>query len=149
MNYALNRWYNFWSAKAVEEIFCSLSNVTAAKNEKDKLVDFYIDDINFDHKTSVFPKGYDSTLQECLKNPGDLCQWLYENQSQQQRKHLKNRLFIILFSNQGDHWKLKSEISLLKSKVEEYVKNFNKNNLVKTTLEAGSITLSDIIWVIK
>jgi len=23
-NYALNRWYNFWSAQAVEKIFCSL-----------------------------------------------------------------------------------------------------------------------------
>ena len=22
LNYALNRWYNFWSARAVEEIFC-------------------------------------------------------------------------------------------------------------------------------
>ena len=22
-NYALNRWYNFWSAQAVEKIFCS------------------------------------------------------------------------------------------------------------------------------
>ena len=24
-NYALNRWYNFWSAQAVEKIFCSLA----------------------------------------------------------------------------------------------------------------------------
>ena len=29
-NYALNRWYNFWSAQAVEKIFCSLPNVKPA-----------------------------------------------------------------------------------------------------------------------
>ena len=34
-NYALNRWYNFWSAQAVEKIFCSLPNVKPALDEKD------------------------------------------------------------------------------------------------------------------
>ena len=44
-NYALNRWFNFWSAIAIENIFCSLPNVTPARN-KDRLVDFYIQGIN-------------------------------------------------------------------------------------------------------
>ncbi|MFH1004482.1 MAG: hypothetical protein V1781_03160 [Bacteroidota bacterium] len=149
LNYALNRWFNFWSAKGVEEIFCSSSNVKAEKNKRDKIVDFYIDDISFDHKTSIFPKGYNVTFEDALSNPGDLCKWLYENQSQEQRKHLKNRLFIVLYAKDGEHWKLKAEISLLKSKVEDYVKNFNQNNLIKITLEEESITLSDIIWMIK
>jgi len=39
-NYTLNRWYNFWSAKAVEESFCLLNRVEPAKNSKDRLVDY-------------------------------------------------------------------------------------------------------------
>ena len=50
-NYALNRWYNFWSAQAVEKIFCSLPNVQPALDAKDRLVDFKIDRVTFDHKT--------------------------------------------------------------------------------------------------
>jgi hypothetical protein len=37
-NYALNRWYNFWSANAVEMVFCSLPNVKPALDEKDRLI---------------------------------------------------------------------------------------------------------------
>ncbi|MBK9098787.1 MAG: hypothetical protein IPM14_11845 [bacterium] len=57
-NYALNRWYNFWSAHAVEKIFCSLPSVKPALDEKDRLVDFTIDGVTFDHKTSGFPEKF-------------------------------------------------------------------------------------------
>ena len=55
-DYSINRWYNFWSAQAIENIFCSLPNVKPALNGRDRLVDFTIDGVSFDHKTSVFPK---------------------------------------------------------------------------------------------
>ena len=38
-DYALNRWYNFWSAMAVENIFVSHTNIQANKNHRDKLVE--------------------------------------------------------------------------------------------------------------
>jgi hypothetical protein len=116
-NYALNRWYNFWSAQAVEKIFCSLPNVKPALDEKDKLVDFTIDGVTFDHKTSIFPKNFPYPIEEAIKKTDELILWLYKHQSQQQRKHLKNRLFIVLYSADGEHWKLKAEISWLKEEL--------------------------------
>ncbi|XOB46395.1 MAG: hypothetical protein ACKKMV_03015 [Candidatus Nealsonbacteria bacterium] len=148
-NYTLNRWYNFWSAKAVEKIFCSMPNVNPFFDKKNKLVDFEIQGVSFDHKTSVFPKNYPKDLVYAQKNPTDLIKWLYENQSQQQRKHLKNRLFIILYSNSGTHWQLKAEVQWLKDLIKDYVKSFNPKNLYKFNFEPNSITLSDIIWAIK
>ncbi len=56
--YALNRWFNFWSANGVENIFCSLPEVEANLNQYDRLVDFSINNIPFDHKTTVYPKRY-------------------------------------------------------------------------------------------
>jgi hypothetical protein len=148
-NYALNRWYNFWSAQAVEKIFCSLPNVKPALDEKDKLVDFTIDGVTFDHKTSIFPKNFPYPIEEAIKKTDELILWLYKHQSQQQRKHLKNRLFIVLYSADGEHWKLKAEISWLKERIEKYMEGFNPHYLLKFTLEKNQETLSDVIWAIR
>jgi hypothetical protein len=148
-NYALNRWYNFWSAQAVEKIFCSLPNVKPALDSKDRLVDFTIDGVTFDHKTSVFPKNFPYPIKEAVKKTNELIKWLYKNQSQQQRKHLKNRLFVVLYSHVGEHWKLKAEISWLKERIEKYMEGFNPNYLLKFQLEKDHYTLSDVIWVVK
>src|SRR4030066_867144 len=148
-NYALNRWYNFWSAQAVEKIFCSLPNVRPALDEKDKLVDFTIDGVTFDHKTSIFPKNFPYPIEEEIKKTEELILWLYKHQSQQQRKHLKNRLFIVLYSSDGEHWKLKAEIFWLKERIEKYMQGFNPHYLLKFTLEKNQETLSDVIWAIR
>jgi len=155
-NYALNRWYNFWSAQAVEKIFCSLPNVKPALDSKDRLVDFTIwpdgrqvDGVTFDHKTSIFPKNFPYPIDEAIKKTDELINWLYKNQSQQQRKHLKNRLFIVLYSSDGEHWKLKSEISWLKERIEKYMVGFNPHYLLKFQFEKNESAISDVIWAIR
>ncbi len=149
-NYAANRWYNFHSAMAMEEIFCTSPKITAAKNSKDRLVDFSIDGITFDHKTSVYPKGFEYNLDYTIANKPKLIRWFYDNQSQQQRKHLDNRLFIVVYSVNGEHWKLKAEIEWLKKIVIDYAKKFDQKNLTSLELKNnGEKTLSDIIWAIK
>jgi len=147
-NYALNRWYNFWSAMAAEDIFTSHSNIIANKNVYDKLVDFTIDTISFDHKTSVFPKGFQKSYQYAIQNEKELIQWLYENQSQQSRKHLENRLFVIMYDIDNQHWKMKAEIMQLKTKIDQYVENFSIKNLHQFDFGRG-IVYSDIVWVTK
>jgi hypothetical protein len=148
-NYSLNRWYNFWSAHAVEKIFCSLPNVKPALDEKDKLVDFTIDGVKFDHKTSIFPKNFPYPVKEAVKKTDELIKWFYKHQSQQKRMHLKNRLFIVLYSHNGEHWKLKAEISWLKERIVNYMTGFNPNFLLKFQLEKNSYALADVIWAVK
>ncbi len=148
-DYSINRWYNFWSAQAIENIFCSLPNVKPALNGRDRLVDFTIDGVSFDHKTSVFPKKFPLPINEAIKKTDELIKWLYRHQSQQQRKHLKNRLFIVLFNSNGEHWKLKSEIGWLKERIEKYMVGFNPSYLLKFNFEKDKETISDIIWAIR
>jgi len=148
-NYALNRWYNFWSAFAVEKIFCTMPYVVPALDEKDRLVDFTIQGAKFDHKTSVFPKNFPYKINEAIKKTDELIKWLYRNQSQQQRKHLKNRLFIVLYASDGNHWHLKAEITWLQSVIERYMLGFNPDYLLKFSFETGIVTISDVIWAIK
>jgi len=147
--YAMNRWYNFWSAMAVEHIFTSHPNVQPNKNKHDKLVDFKINRIPFDHKTSVFPKGFSHSFEYAKKNETELLKWFYNSQSQQSRMHLKNRLFIVLYDFANHHhWKLKSEIMLLKNAVDKYVMGFSKDKLKTLNFGNGEV-YSDMIWVIK
>jgi len=130
--YSANRWFNFWSARGVEEIFTQLDGVQAAKNPRDRLVDFFINSIRFDHKTSVFPKRFPHDLNYARYAPETLIEWLYHNQSAQQRMHFHNRLFIVLYDLQGgEHWKLRAELTWLKEKIETYVEYFHPQKLVR------------------
>lgn len=146
--YAANRWYNFWSAVAVEKIFTQIEGVTPAVNNKDRLVDFNLNGINFDHKTSVFPKGFKQTIYYAQNHKEELLYWLYKNQSQQQRKHLENRLFLMVYAEDGAHWKLKAEITWLQSIIQKYVSTFDASLLTPLQWKEKS-ALSDIIWAVK
>jgi len=149
-NYTLNRWYNFWSAKAIEASFCEHKNVTAHKNLKDKYTDFFISNIPFDHKTTVFPKGFNKSVPYAIEYKRELIEWLYANQSTQKRFHLKNRLFLIVldYSNPKDNWKLKSEILWLQKIISTYLSTFDAQNLENFYFQ-NQLIKSDIIWAIK
>lgn len=149
-NYALNRWCNFWSAKGVESMFCEHKNVQPHINSKDKYIDFFIKTIPFDHKTTVFPKGFKKSIPYAISHKSELISWLYHNQSQQQRKHAKNRLFIVLidYEHPDLHWKLKAEIHWLKSVISTYLINFDRSKLQRLSFNNESV-YADVIWAIK
>ena len=149
-NYTLNRWFNFWSAKGVESIFCEHQKVKAHKDSYNKFTDFYIENIPFDHKTTVFPKGFNKSVTYAQKHPKELITWLYKNQSSQQRQHFKNRLFIVLVNtkNTTEHWKLKAEINWLQQLISTYLLNFDRTKLVTLSFDNKPI-FADIIWAIK
>lgn len=149
VDYAMNRWYNFWSAKAAEYIFSSHQQVVANRNPYDKLVDFEINGMPFDHKTTKFPKAYGKSYDYALTHKADLILWLYKNQSQQGRKHFKNRLFIVLFDSVAlHHWKLKADIQELKIAIDTYLENYDSKKLISFDFGDGTV-LSDIIWLTK
>lgn len=149
-NYTLNRWFNFWSAKGIETIFCENQNVKSHPDSYNKFTDFFIEEIPFDHKTTVFPKGFKKSIPYAIAHKNELIEWLYKNQSQQQRMHYKNKLFIVLanYQNENEHWKLKAEISWLKELISAYLCNFEASKLHSFYFE-DKIIKADIIWAIK
>lgn len=146
-NYALNRWYNFWSSQVVESIFCALPGVVPAP-KYDRHVDFSIHGIPFDHKTTVFPKGYGGDLDSALQAPHSLVHWLYTNQSQQQRCHWHNRLFLVLHADDGEHWRLKADTGLLATAIEEYMDDFSPADLIPCEMGSNQ-AMAGLIWVVQ
>ena len=147
-HYAVHRWFNFWSAQAIEMAFCAQPAVHAHPNAHNRLIDFYIHDIPFDHKTSVFPARYDRSLIQARRDTHRLIRWLYDNQSQYGRYHLGNRLFIILYAHHGAHWKLCAEVTALARVIEKYVAQFNPDHLTKLSI-ADHKVWSDVLWYVK
>lgn len=155
-NYAYNRWFNFWSAFATESFFVNnpYINVKSEKNKFHKTIDFYINGIPFDHKSSKLPDKFNNRLDEInnIDFKKELIEWLYANQSKQQRFHQDNRLFVILIdsNNIKNNWKVKSELSLIKGNIHEYLYNISKNKTKYISIVInGKSILSDIIYVIK
>ena len=147
--YTINRWYNFWSAKAIENMFTQIEGVTPVKNQKDRHKDFYIQGKAFDHKTSVFPMGFGKSFDYAYNNPLEVIAWLYEYQSNQQRYHLNNRLYIIVYDKNGAHWKIKAKLGLIKTQIEKYCTTYHEEQLQTLTFATNKKTYSDIIWVIE
>lgn len=144
-NYALNRWYNFWSSQVVESLFCSLEDIRPAPRY-DRTVDFFIRDIPFDHKTTVFPRGYGRSLDDALAAPQHFAHWLYTNQSSEGRYHTHNRLFIVLHADDGEHWRLKADVPLLADAIETYIEDFDPAALIPCVI-GSTEAMADIIWV--
>jgi hypothetical protein len=95
-NYTVRRWYNHHTHDQLLKIFYAHADVRPEANRKNHQIDFYYRDIPFDLKISRFPRAYPKTLRFAQQYPHHLAQWQYENQSNQGRYHLGNRLFVVL-----------------------------------------------------
>lgn len=123
LNYVLHRWYNFKTSDTCEKIF-EFYGAIREKNPAHHDIDFYISDEPFDLKLTVYPQAlkntgiyYDLTK---VTEKNKLIEWLYLNQSQQNRKHMKNRLFIVC--NGSNNIKLKSDFSKICKEVKFWIK---------------------------
>jgi hypothetical protein len=149
MSYGINRWYNFWTAKGIEQIFCSHPIVTSPHEGNDRLRTFRIRELNFDHKTSTYPRGFNHDLDYGQKHPRELAEWFYQHQSQQRRKHFENRIFVVLYASDGAHWKLKAELSWLSSLIRPYLDTFDPEKLFRIKIEGKRELLADVLWAVK
>jgi hypothetical protein len=133
-DYSLHRWYNYMTSITCEYLFCEIGAI----HEKDihnHDVDIYINGIPFDVKLTVYPaklskKPYDLTTRE---GKNSMIHWYYANQSQQSRKQIINRIYVVCDGiNSYDSLRLKSEFDLLKKKINAFMThamNFGLNQI--------------------
>ena len=64
------------------------------------------------------------------KNPNELIIWLYENQGEM-RFDAANRFYVVLIDSENifDSWKLKRNVNLLKTEINNKLSKFSKDNL--------------------
>ena len=153
VQYALHRWYNYKTSTECERIFCDYGAVHEV-NPTNHDVDIYINGIPFDVKVTVYPaklidKPFDLKTRE---GKNGMIKWLYKNQSQQNRKQLVNRLYVVC-DGKTSHEKLamKSNFSCIKDKIRKFMKysaTYGINTVeIVNGIETYSL-MSDVIYVV-
>lgn len=148
--YALHRWYNYKTSIYCEYIFCDYGAVHE-QNKYNHDVDIYINGIPFDVKLTVYPaklshRPYDLTTRE---GKNALIQWYYANQSQQSRKQMLNRLYVVCDGeNSYQNMVMKSNFDLMRERISDYMNKVQREGLNEIKiLDSGREYLlkSDII----
>lgn len=132
-HYALCRWYNYHTHDSILRMFLGYKRVIIEKKLKHRTIDIYIDEEPFDIKLSIYPKNLVNKRNTLTDR--EICRWLYKNQSVGRRKHLKNRLFILVLDSKDprESWKIKREFPLIRKEIKKFMQDpkFINGNGVK------------------
>lgn len=149
VHYALRRWYCFWGARLAELLFLGHPGVLAGP-PKDHEVDFTIDGVPFDLKTSEVPRAFTGNVDARLADPAQAAAWFYTHQSRERRFHRANRLFLVLWDPEapGESWRLRADVPALRASIDRFL---TERRYVEVTLpdppDRPSRVLSAVIAV--
>lgn len=150
--YALHRWYNYMTSIQCEYIFCEYGAI----HEKDKYnhdVDIYIDSVPFDVKLTVYPAKLSDRPYDLKTRIGkdNMIRWYYANQSQQNRKQMLNRLYVVCDApTPYQNMVMKSNFDLMRERISaymRYVKEHGLNEITITDCGKSYKLKSDIIHI--
>lgn len=140
--YALNRWFNNIVSHYAEDCFTSHPNVKDEEDIYNKEIDFYINDIPFDLKMSVFPRTFNKDIDYAIEHKEELIEWMYKHCSKGKRLHNWNKIFLVCYSPDWNHNMVKGNLKLVKDTVDKYLANYDESKLIKI-----DESLSDILFV--
>ncbi len=137
-DYALHRWYNYMTSVQCEYIFCEYGAVheTDIYNHD---VDIYIDNIPFDVKLTLYPAKLSNRPYDLTTRSGkdDMIRWYYANQSQQSRKQMLNRLYVVCDApTSQENMVMKSNFDLMRERISAYMNELKE-------IGFNEITISD------
>jgi len=150
--YALHRWYNYMTSIACEYIFCDYGAV----HDNDIYnhdVDIYINDVSFDVKLTVYPAKLSNHPYDLKTRSGknQMISWYYANQSQQARKQMLNRIYVVCdASTQAECLQMKSDFALLREKIKAFMDYslLNGVNTIRISDNGRTYNLqSDIVYI--
>ena len=116
-------------------------------------MDIYINHVPFDVKLTVYPaklysRPYDLSTRE---GKDAMIRWYYASQSQQSRKQLLNRLYVVCDGADGDEkLAMKSNFSLMREQISAFMEQVKEDGLHEITITDQGKTYrlkSDIIYL--
>ncbi len=146
--YALNRWFFYWAEQAVYDIVTSRPKKHKIQefNQKSNLVT--LQGVPFQIKTKIFPHQFCRTLPYALSHKEELIYWLYRYDQKSYSKQFKNSIFIFLYREAGEHWKLFAELQKLEKILTAYFENFNIQKTTRLHHFNNQKIYADVVWYI-
>ncbi len=147
--YAVNRWYNYWSNKGLNQIFSEHPDCEPVYNQYEEVEAVTIQNTLFRIKLHVFPNQFANTLRYALRHKEELIYWLYRKIKRHSIQEIPNQIFVILYQRDGEHWKLKAELSKLKEIVDNYLNEFDIHRTVRVHIIDNTVNYADTLWFIQ
>ncbi|MDE6782054.1 MAG: hypothetical protein K2J40_11460 [Ruminococcus sp.] len=153
-DYALHRWYNYQTSVYCEYLFCDYGAVHE-KNIYNHDVDIYINEIPYDVKLTVYPTALLNNRQNYnlrnIQGKNKMIRWLYANQSQQSRKQLINRIYVMCDAETlNERMSMKSNFDLLRRQIAAYMNYIKSHKPNEIEIIDGNQTckvMSELIYV--
>lgn len=153
-DYALHRWYNYQTSVYCEYLFCDYGAVHD-ENIFSHDVDIYINGIPYDVKLTVYPNALRDNRRDynlrSSRGKNKMIKWLYANQSQQGRKQLINRIYVMCDAETPyDRMRLKSNFTMLRRQIAAYMNYIKTHEPNETEIVDGKRTykvMSELIYV--
>jgi hypothetical protein len=150
--YALHRWYNYMTSVICENIFCEYGAVHES-NVYNHDVDIYVDSVPYDVKLTVYPARLKRGMYDLDTRRGkdDIIRWYYANQSQQSRKQMVNRIYVVCDGpTPYECMVLKSNFDLMRVKIAAFMRDIRVNGLNEIDIiDSGKVfrLKSDIVRI--
>lgn len=150
--YALHRWYNYMTSVACEYIFCDYGAV----HDDDIYnhdIDIYISNVPFDVKVTVYPAKLSHKPYDLRTRAGknQMISWYYANQSQQARKQMLNRIYVVCDApSPAERLKMKSDFTLLRNKIHAFMEHsllYGVNKIQITDKGTVYNLQSDVVYI--
>lgn len=141
------RWVSYWSAQGVEAVLGKHPNVTLNPNPTDPRWDFSLTtpdgSIDFDAKTSVWPRQWSGSYDASKNDPVPLIKWLYRKQGIV-RYATQNRFFVVLHASDGRHDLLRAELAKIGAALQQWLE---KPEVLDVQLDSGQQVKAAIVFV--
>lgn len=125
LNYCFTRWFSHRVAKGQEQLFCE-AGARANPNHASTVYDFTLNiggqQIQVDHKGSVWPKEFKQTPEQVRADPTALMLSLIGGASTGGRYNHNNKIWVVSKAADGNHTRFKASFSVIEPAVREWMK---------------------------
>lgn len=148
-HYLINRWYNFWSDRALFQIFTRHQKVKVGVDELQTANHLSLLNIPFMIIPHVYPTQFARTFRYALLHKEELLYWLYRRPNKEPWNRGSNIIFTIFYQRNGEHWKLKAELLKLEKMIAEYLDHFEIQRLTHLHFLEKKTSYADLIWFVQ
>lgn len=146
-NYALHRWLNLQAHDMYIDWLVDNGAIKCKAFDREK--DFTLYGVNFDLKVTRYPsylqRKFDNAPLVSRELKNKTIDWLYTNQSQGSRKHLSNKLFVVVGNSILD--KFNADIEHKIKAFVEYYADKEFNTITITDKGKEYMVVSELIYV--
>ncbi|HFE62919.1 MAG TPA: hypothetical protein ENK14_00695 [Caldithrix sp.] len=143
---AINYWYSHWSVQGLRQILRQYNFLQTFGVDHGEKIGLWLSKTPFQIKPRIYPQRFAKTLRYTQLHKEELLYWLYRQDFALLPHPLPNTIYLMLYSENGEHWKLLAELQWLQGVIDEYLAQIDNRRFIRLYLNGQSVVSADVIW---